>query len=151
MTNREVKLSALFEPVIRAMGYELWGLEYLGQGRHTLLRVYLDRESGIDVEDCALVSRQLSAMLDVEDPISGEYTLEVSSPGLDRPLFTLAQFERYVGHQAKIRLRQSFDNRRNFAGLLLAVENEEVKLIIGDEEYSLPFELIEKANIVPQL
>ena len=151
MTNREDKLKTLFEPVIRTMGYELWGLEYLGQGRHTLLRVYLDKESGIDVEDCALVSRQLSGMLDVEDPISGGYTLEVSSPGLDRPLFSLEQFHRYVGHQVKVRLRQSFDNRRNFAGLLCAVEDGEVKLLVGDEEYFLPFEAIEKANIVSEL
>src|SRR5690606_8447753 len=74
MTSREDKLKALFEPVIEAMGYELWGLEYLGQGRHSVLRVYLDKEGGIGIEDCALASRQLSALLDVEDPISGEYT-----------------------------------------------------------------------------
>lgn len=148
MANREEQLEGLFGPVIRAMGYELWGLEYVGQGRHSLLRVYLDKEGGIDVEDCALVSRQLSGILDVEDPISGEYTLEVSSPGLERPLFTLEHFRQYRGHQVKVRLRQSFDNRRNFTGLLREVEDEEVKLVIGDEEFSLPFELIEKANLV---
>lgn len=151
MSSQEEKLKALFEPVIRTMGYELWGIEYLRQGRHSLLRVYLDKESGIDVEDCALVSRQLSGMLDVEDPISGGYTLEVSSPGLDRPLFSLEQYERYVGSRVKIRLRQSFENRRNFAGLLSAVEAGEVRLVIGDEEYFLPFEAIEKANIVSEL
>lgn len=151
MANREEHLRSLFEPVIRAMGYELWGLEFMGQGRHSLLRVYLDKEGGIDVEDCALVSRQLSGILDVEDPISGEYTLEVSSPGLDRPLFTLDQFRQYCGQQVKLRLRQGVDNRRNFAGLLRAVEGETLKLAIGDEEFSLPFDLIEKANLVSQL
>lgn len=151
MASRTAQLQDMFEPVIRSMGYELWGIEYIGQGRHSLLRVYLDKAGGIDVEDCAQVSRQLSSILDVEDPISGEYTLEVSSPGLDRPLFSLEQFERYEGHQVKIRLRQGLGKRRNFAGRIEAVEDGEVVLVDGDEEFRLPFESIEKANLVSPL
>ena len=150
MANRTTALTEMFQPVIEAMGLQLWGIEYLPQGKHSILRVYLDKEGGIDVEDCAQASRQISSILDVEDPISGEYTLEVSSPGLDRPLFTAEQFQQYAGHYAQVRLTQSYDNQRKFTGQIKAVENDEVILIIGEEEYILPFELIDKANIVSQ-
>lgn len=150
MNKRTQALHALFEPVVEALGYQLWGVEYAAQGKYSVLRVYIDREEGIDVEDCASVSRQLSGVLDVEDPVSGEYTLEVSSPGLDRPLFTLAQYEAYIGHSARVQLRQRFENRRNFKGIIRAVENDEVILVEDDDQYTLPFEWIEKANIVSQ-
>ncbi len=148
MSDRVSQLAGLFEPVIKAMGCQLWGIEFLRQGRHSLLRIYIDKEGGVDIEDCAQVSRQVSGILDVEDPISGEYTLEVSSPGWDRPLFKVEHYQEFAGHQAKVRLTESFENRRNFAGLIKGVVDNEVILVIGDEEYSLPFELIEKANIV---
>lgn len=151
MTNTESLLTALLEPLIEAMGYRLWGLEYIGQGRHSLLRVYLDKEGGVNIEDCAQVSRQVSSLLDVEDPISGEYTLEVSSPGLDRGLFKLQQFLDYAGHHAKVRLARSFEGKRNFSGQIKNVVDDEVVLIIGDEEITLPYELIEKANLVSQM
>ena len=89
MASREQKIEALLEPTIEALGFELWGLEYLSQGRHTLLRLYIDGENGVTVDNCAEVSRHVSGVLDVEDPITGEYTLEVSSPGVDRLLFRL--------------------------------------------------------------
>lgn len=151
MANRVSVLMALLEPVINAMGFRLWGVEYLAQGKHSVLRVYLDKEGGIDIEDCAEASRQISSLLDVEDPIKGEYTLEVSSPGLDRPLFTLDQFREYAGEYVSLRLRESFAGRRNFSGQIKAVDDDEVVLIAGDEEYILPYELIEKANVVSQV
>jgi ribosome maturation factor RimP len=151
MASRTSVLTALIEPVISAMGYKLWGVEYLGQGKHSILRVYLDKAGGVNIEDCAQASRQISSLLDVEDPITGEYTLEVSSPGLDRVLFSLEQFQEYAGYHAKIRLTESFEGQRNFTGQIKTVRDDEIVLIIGDEEYSLPYELIEKANLISQV
>ena len=151
MASRATVLTELIEPLIGALGYTLWGVEYLGQGKHSVLRVYLDKEGGIFIEDCAVASKQISSLLDVEDPISGEYTLEVSSPGLDRILFTLEQFQAYTGHHLKLKLTESFEGKRNYSGQLKAVIDDEVVLIIGDHEYTLPYELIEKANLVSQV
>ena len=143
-------LQDLIEPSVVALGYELWGIEMLSQGRHSMLRIYIDAENGIDVEDCAKVSRQVSGIMDVEDPISGEYTLEVSSPGMDRPLFTLEQYKNYAGHVVQLKLRMPFDGRRKFKGILNGVEDEDIVLVVDQEEYLLPIDQIEKANIVPQ-
>lgn len=143
-------LHGLIEPSVVALGYQLWGIEMLSQGRHSMLRIYIDAEAGIDVEDCAKVSRQVSGILDVEDPISGEYTLEVSSPGMDRPLFTLEQYQAYVGHVVQLKLRMPFDGRRKFKGVLNGIEDEDIVLVVDQDEYLLPIDHIEKANIVPQ-
>ncbi len=151
MKDKLSVLNELFRPVIETMGFQLWGIEYVNQGRYSLLRIYLDKPDGVDVEDCAKVSKQLGSILDVEEPITGDYTLEVSSPGLDRSLFTLDQFNEFAGYHAKVRLSESFENRRNFTGQIKAVENSEVIMIIGSAEITLPFELIEKANIVSQV
>lgn len=151
MASRVTELKSLLEPAIEALGFTLWGIEYMPQGRHSLLRVYLDKEGGIDVEDCAQASRQISSILDVEDPISGEYTLEVSSPGLDRNLFSLDQFSAYLGWHVSLRLTENFDNKRKFTGQLKAVIDDEVVLIIGDEEYTIPYELVDKANLISQV
>lgn len=148
--SKEQQLQEMLAPVVTAMGYEFWGLEFFTHARQTLLRVFIDSPNGINVDDCALVSRQLSAVLDVEDPITIEYTLEVSSPGMDRPLFTLAQFARYVGEQVKVRLRTPFEGRRNFAGRLQGIEGDEVVVTDGEHEYLLPIEMIDKAHVVPQ-
>ena len=91
-----------------------------------MLRVYIDSENGVGVDDCAKVSRQVSGVLDVEDPISGEYTLEVSSPGMDRPLFKLSQYQDYIGHVVQLRLRMPFDGRRKFKGVLNGIEDEDI-------------------------
>lgn len=147
---KEQQLQAMLAPAVSALGYELWGLEYLTHGRQAVLRVFIDSPNGIGVEDCAKVSRQLSAVLDVEDPIAVEYTLEVSSPGMDRPLFTAEQYERYRGEQIKIRLRAPFEGRRNFTGRLVGIEAEEVVIVVEDHEYLLPLEMIDKAEVVPQ-
>ena len=147
MSSRTEELRNLLEPAIKALGYSLWGIEYVPQGKHSLVRVYLDKEGGIGIEDCTQASKQISSILDVEDPISGEYTLEVSSPGLDRVLFSLDQYREYLGWDLKIRLRENFENRRKFTGQLKAIVNDELVLIIGDEEYTIPYELVEKANL----
>ncbi len=143
-------LKELIEPSVIALGLQLWGLELLSQGRQSLLRIYIDSDNGVDVEDCAKVSRQVSGVLDVEDPISGEYTLEVSSPGMDRPLFTLDQYKAFIGHVVQVRLRMPFDGRRKFKGVLSGIEDEDIVLVVDQDEYLLPIEQIDKANIVPQ-
>ncbi|AOE87470.1 MULTISPECIES: ribosome maturation factor RimP [Pseudomonas] len=150
MSSKLEQLQALLAPVVEALGYQCWGIEFLSQGRHSLLRIYIDHENGILVDDCEKVSRQISGVLDVEDPISSEYTLEVSSPGMDRPLFTLEQFAAHAGELVKIKLRSPFEGRRNFQGLLRGVEEQDVVVLIEDREFLLPIELIDKANIIPR-
>ncbi|WP_136249087.1 ribosome maturation factor RimP [Halomonas borealis] len=150
MATKDAALHALIEPVVSAMGFELWGIDYLSQGKHSRLVVYIDHADGVSVDDCADVSRQVSAVFDVEDPINGEYRLEVSSPGMDRPLFTLEQFARYAGHKVALKLRVPFDGRRKFQGLLAGVESDEVLVRLDDEEYCFPIESIDQARVVPQ-
>ena len=150
MSSKLEQLQALLAPVVEALGYECWGVEFLSQGRHSLLRVYIDHANGVLVDDCEKVSRQISGVLDVEDPISSEYTLEVSSPGMDRPLFTLEQFARHAGELVKIKLRSPFEGRRNFQGLLRGAEEQDVVVLVDDHEYLLPIDLIDKAIIIPR-
>lgn len=145
------RLRQLLVPAVTALGFEFWGVELLRKGRALTLRVYIDAEDGVSVDDCAAASRQVSAVLDVEDPISGEYVLEVSSPGMDRPLFDLAHYAAWAGADVRLSLRVAFDGRRRFAGRLLGVEGEDVVLHVDGEEYLLPFEQIERANVVPDL
>lgn len=150
MAIKDAALQALIEPVVASMGLELWGIDYLSQGKHTRLVIYIEHDNGVTVDDCADVSRQVSAVLDVEDPIHGEYRLEVSSPGMDRPLFTLDHFTRYRGHQVNIKLRTPFDGRRKFQGLLAGVEGDDVLLQRDGEEYCFPIDTIDQARLVPR-
>ncbi|MFU6917661.1 ribosome maturation factor RimP [Pseudomonas aeruginosa] len=150
MSSKLEQLQALLAPVVEALGYECWGVEFISQGRHSVLRVYIDRPEGILIDDCEAVSRQVSGILGVEDPISGEYTLEVSSPGMDRPLFTLEQFAKHAGEQVKIRLRSPYEGRRNYQGILRGVEEQDVVVLVDDHEYLLPIDSIDKANIIPR-
>ena len=150
MSSKLEQLQALLAPVVEALGYECWGVEFISQGRHSVLRVYIDRPEGILIDDCEAGSRQVSGILDVEDPISGEYTLEVSSPGMDRPLFTLEQFAKHAGEQVKIRLRSPYEGRRNYQGILRGVEEQDVVVLVDDHEYLLPIDSIDKANIIPR-
>lgn len=143
-------LQELVEPVVKGLGLELWGIEFTLAGKNSLLRIYIDGPEGVTVDDCARVSHQVSGLLDVEEPISEQYSLEVSSPGMDRPLYTLEQFTAYAGHTIQLRLRMPFDGRRKFKGILNGVEGDEVLLVVDNEEYLLPHELIERANVVPQ-
>lgn len=150
MASKHDRLVDLLTPVVESFDCELWGLDYFSQGRQSTVRLYIDRPDGVGLSHCEQVSRQASSVMDVEDPIAGEYTLEVSSPGVDRPLYTLAQFARYKGEQVSIRLRSAFDGRRKFTGQLTGVEDEDVLVVVDDNEYLLPIDLIEKANIVPR-
>ncbi|MCF6231078.1 MAG: ribosome maturation factor RimP, partial [Gammaproteobacteria bacterium] len=119
MRKASDKLYEIITPVVEALGYELVGIEYISQGKHSVLRLYIDSEKGIVVDDCAEISHQVSGVLDVEDPIRGVYHLEVSSPGLDRPLFNEEHYERFTGHQVKIQLTAPLNGRRKFQGVLL--------------------------------
>ena len=151
MATKEQQIQALLEPTIEAMGFELWGVEYLSQGKYSVLRLFIDAEEGITVDDCAAVSGQAGSLLDVEDPITGEYTLEVSSPGMDRLLFKLEQYPGYVGEVVELRLRSAFEGRRKFKGVLKGIEGEDVVLHVDDHEYLLPYSAIEKARVQPRV
>ena len=143
------QLYDLFEPVIETMGYELVGIEFSGGSQHGTLRIYIDSEAGIMLEDCAAVSHQLSAVLDVEEPIAQAYDLEVSSPGIDRPLFKLGDYQRFIGSQAKVKMNVGVQGRRNFKGELISVlENHDIEIEVDGETYELPFADIAKANLV---
>lgn len=144
------QLEEMIEPVVNGLGCQLWGIEKLSQGKYSVLKIYIDAEKGIDVDDCARVSRQVSALLDVEEPLKGDYTLEVSSPGLDRRLFKLEQFDNYKGAQVKLSLRRPYEGRRRFTGILCGIEEKDVVLRSdSNEEILFPFEQIERANIIP--
>jgi ribosome maturation factor RimP len=149
VATRLEALHELIVPVVETMGCEFWGLEYLSSGRSAMLRIYIDNDP-VAVEDCEKVSRQVSSLLDVEDLIDSEYTLEVSSPGLDRPLYTLAQYEKYLGEDVALKLRFPYEGRRNFKGRLSGVEGEDVLLVVDDHEFLFPISGVEKANIVPR-
>ncbi len=143
-------LRRLLEPVVVGMGYELVGIERSGGRRRGLLRVYIDQNGGISLDDCERVSHQLSGVLDVEDAIRGSYTLEVSSPGSDRPLFTPRDFARFAGQMARIELDRPIDGRRRFSGVLREGTVETVRIVQDGEEYCIPFSAIHKARLVPQ-
>jgi len=147
---REALLNELLQPVVESMGFEFWGLEFLAQGKPSTLRIYIDHTDGITVDHCAAVSRQVGSVLDVEDPISHDYVLEVSSPGMDRPLFRLEQYQQSVGEVLEVRLRMPFDGRRKFKGVLTGIEDTDIVLLVDDHEYLLPVELVDKAHIVPK-
>jgi ribosome maturation factor RimP len=142
-------LTQLFEPVVESMGYELVGIEFNAGGGHGTLRVYIDREQGVNLDDCAAISHQLSGILDVEEPIQQAYDLEISSPGIDRPLFKLADFERFIGRTAKIKLAVGVQGRKNFRGQLQAVADEKLITIeVDGEHFDLPYADIARANLV---
>lgn len=151
MATKEQQLRDMLAPTIEALGFDLWGVEYLSQGRHSLVRIYIDAEQGITVENCAAVSSQVGSVFDVEDPITGEYTLEVSSPGMDRLLFKLEQYGGYVGELVELRLRSAFEGRRKFKGILKGIEGEDVVIHVDDHEYLLPYSAIEKARVQPRI
>jgi ribosome maturation factor RimP len=142
------RLASLIEPVVSGLGYELVGVEF--DARQRILRVYIDKEQGITLDDCSRVSYQLSGVLDVEDPIAGRYQLEISSPGLDRPLFDLVHFERFKGELVRVQLFRPVNGRRKFKARLMGLDGETVLLQEGEEVLRIPFESIEKARLVPE-
>jgi ribosome maturation factor RimP len=147
----EKKLMTMFEPVIESMGYELIAVEIAGGGGNAIMRVYIDSPDGITVDDCADVSYQVSGLLDVEDPLRGKYTLEVSSPGLDRPLVTLEHFRQFIGERMKIRCTEPVLGRKRFTGTLDAIEGETLVVAVDNEMYEIPLHIVEKANLVIEL
>ena len=137
----------LISPTITDMGYELWGCEYLSQGKHSLLRIYIDKIDGIGVEDCQEVSRQVSALLDVEDPIPGNYSLEISSPGIPRPLFSHWQYQRYIGHEAQLKVFKPINGKRKLLGTIVSASEQAVVINIDSEHQELLYSNIVKASL----
>jgi ribosome maturation factor RimP len=144
------KIHDLIEPTIRAMGLELWACDLHQGGGRALLRVFIDREngSGVTLDDCTLVSREIGAILDVEDPIKDRYELEISSPGLNRTLFTLPHFQKYVGSNVKIKLRSAISNRKQFEARIEKIEKDKIFLIVENETITVTLSEIQKANLI---
>ena len=147
---RKQRLLELLEPPLDALGYELVDLD-VRVGRRGLLRVFIDKENGVNLADCEFVSGQLSAFLDVEDPLPGRYVLEVSSPGLDRPLRTLEHFRRFRDRRAKVRLREPRENRRMLNGRLLGIRDESIVMDVDGEIWRLQPAEIASARLVSSL
>lgn len=147
------RLTELVASAVEPLGYELLGVEYLAQGRHSVLRIYIDSPDGITLDDCERASRQVSAVLDVDDPLKGQYTLEMSSPGLDRPLFTAEHFTQFIGHEVKLRLHSPLEGQRRFKALIKGVEGDVIHLTSSetDEDWQISLDNIEKANLLPKL
>ena len=151
MQRADDRLTGLARGVVEPMGYELVGVEYFQRSaRSSLLRVYIDHERGITLDDCTAVSHQLSGVLDVEDPLPGNYDLEVSSPGLDRILFTLEQIQRFRGRKARVKLATKLAGRRNFEGVLGGVSGERLELDTAGEIRELPLDLIDTVRLIPE-
>lgn len=145
------ELTRLLEPTVEGLGYELSDLELRLGGPEGLVRVFIDKEGGVGLEDCEQVSRQISAVLDVEDPLPGHYVLEVSSPGLDRKLTKPAHFRRFIGEEIRVQMRFPVDGRRKFRGRLAAVNEETIDMQVDGQDFRLPMATIESARLVPSL
>ncbi len=143
------KLIGLTEPLLAQLGYELVDLEYVPGRAHAVLRIFIDRAGGVGLDDCERVSREVSALLDVEDPVPTGYTLEVSSPGLDRVLRTAAHFQRFVGERVRVELLQSRDGRRRYTGLLQALNGEGIELNVDGAMVAVSFAEIGRARLAP--
>ena len=142
------QIEILVEAPIESLGYMLVGVEYIKNGRDTVLRIYIDAEQGISIEDCERVSHQVGGILEVEDPISSAYSLEVSSPGFDRPLFKQRDFERFIGAEAKIAMKLPVQGRRNFKGQLHGFIDGNIVIDVDGELYDLPLTKLAKARLV---
>ena len=150
MTGLERQLTELLEAPVVAAGYELVGLEFVRAGAHSTLRIFIDHENGINVDDCAEVSHQVSAVLDVEDPISVAYSLEVSSPGLERPLFKAEHYQQFIGHEVSIVLKMAVANRRKWKGIIHSVDGETVVITADGQEEPIALSNVSKANLIPK-
>lgn len=146
------RLEGLLAPVVEDLGYEYVGIEYSTNPKNRVLRLYIDQpETGIGLGDCETVSREVSALLDVEEPISGQFTLEVSSPGVERPLFTAEHFERFLGETAQVQMEVPLEGRRKFKGTIVAVESDEVCLDVDGTQWRLPVAGMARARLAPDL
>jgi ribosome maturation factor RimP len=139
----------LIEPIVEGLGYECVGIDYNPHPKHGLLRIYIDSENGILVDDCTKVSHQLSGVLDVEDPIQGNYQLEVSSPGADRPFFKVSQFEQFIGSSVTVNLFTAVNGRRKITGVIEKVEGDIITLSEAEQIFDVPFNAMSKARLVP--
>jgi ribosome maturation factor RimP len=142
-------LLALIEPVVEGLGYDCVGVEYNPHPKHGLLRIYIDHENGILVDDCTKVSHQVSGVLDVEDPIIDNYHLEVSSPGEDRPFFKVRQFSQFLGSTVMVHLFAAVGGRRKITGKIVHVENDVITLEENEQSFDIPFASMSKARLVP--
>ncbi|MEP1894411.1 MAG: ribosome maturation factor RimP [Alloalcanivorax venustensis] len=149
MSKRAEQLKELLAPVVEDLGYTLWGVQYL-QGRGSVLRLFIDHDDGINVDDCALVSHEVSGVLDVEDPIPGDYNLEVSSPGLDRPLFELSHFERYQGESVQLTLLAPVAGKRKMTATLVAVDGDTLVMELDGESLRVPYSQVDRARLQPR-
>lgn len=143
------KLNEMLQPLVEDLGYEFVGIEYNNNPKNSVLRIYIDHENGIGIDDCETVSREIAALLDVNDPIKGHYNLEVSSPGLDRPLFTPAHYRQFAGNKVQINLFAPQDGRRKFSGPILGADEHRVSVEQDGSEVTLEFANIAKAKLVP--
>ena len=148
MTGEELR--GLLEPAIERLGYELSDLEMKLGGKSGVVRVFIDHPEGISLEDCEKVSLAVSALLDVEDPLPGEYSLEVSSPGLDRKLTKVEHFQRFAGEMVKVQMRFPIEGRKRFRGTLVSSNDENIVVEVDGETHSLPMATIDTARLVPQ-
>ncbi|WP_157975270.1 MULTISPECIES: ribosome maturation factor RimP [Photorhabdus] len=148
MSTLEQKLTAMISAPVEALGFELVGLEFI-RARVSTLRIYIDSENGITVDDCADVSHQVSAVLDVEDPISVLYNLEISSPGLERPLFMAEHYQRFIGEEVSLVLRIAMQNRRKWLGIIKTVDGEMITVTVDGKDEVFALSNIQKANLVP--
>ena len=150
LSQLEKKLTQMLDAPVAALGFELVGIEFIRAGKHSTLRVYIDSPEGVEIEDCADVSRQVSAVLDVEDPITNEYNLEVSSPGMDRPLFKPAHYEQVLAQVITVKLQMPQDDRRNFKGVLESCDERSFTMVVDNEKFELAYDNVLKANLVPE-
>ncbi|AGH72491.1 ribosome maturation factor RimP [Edwardsiella piscicida] len=148
MSTLEQKLTEMITAPVEALGFELVGIEFI-RGRHSTLRIYIDSEEGITVDNCADVSHQVSAVLDVEDPISVAYYLEVSSPGMDRPLFTAEHYTHFLNEEVTLVLRMAMQNRRKWQGIIKAVDGEMITVTVDGKDEVFALSNVQKANLVP--
>ena len=149
MNNKELQIEELITPTVEALDAQVWGVEDLRQGKNSVLRIYVEREDGVSVDLCADVSRHVSDLLDVEEILPEAYTLEVSSPGMDRLLFKSAHYVSHIGERVDVRLNYPFEGRKKIIGLLAGLEDNSVVVQVDGDEYLLPLENVHKARIVP--
>lgn len=150
MKKFDPELHERMSSLIGSMGYELVGCELSSQGAKKLFRIYIDGPQGVSADDCSKVSHQVSAMMDVEDPFQTRYVLEVSSPGIDRPLFELKHFEKFVGSEVKMRLHAPIEKRKQFTGVITRIVGEDIHLMVEElkQEVVIPFSAIDRANVI---
>jgi len=149
--NDSEDLEQIIEPIVKGFGCELWGYDYRAFNNSALLRVYIDKENGVTLDDCASVNHQLSGVLDVEDPIKVAYTLEVSSPGIERPLLKLEHYQMFVGERIKLRLKWPVEEQRNYVGILRSTDESRIELMLGDREVQVPVEAISRGRLLTDI